>query len=179
MKIVGKDGNIMEVYGLLDQGSEVTLIEQRAADELGLEGEISKTQMGALPTCRLQVGRPAFNCTGVDYFGLIEVTIFRRKVKRWGCLFTCLTTRAVHLEMAYTLDTDSFLAAMLRFEQRRGTPAAYYSDRGTNFVGAQNELRECLDRLDEKRIHERLSLRHVKWVFNPPGAPHFGGAWER
>ena len=74
--------------------------------------------------------------------------------------------------------TDSILAAMLRFEQRRGTPAAYYSDRGTNFVGAQSELRGCLDRLDEKRIHERLSLRQVKWVFNPPGAPHFGGAWE-
>ena len=44
MEIVGKDGNIMEVYGLLDQGSEVTRIDQRAADELGLEGEISKTQ---------------------------------------------------------------------------------------------------------------------------------------
>ena len=95
-----------------------------------------------------------------------------------GLSITCLTTRAVHLEMAYTLDTDSFLAAMLRFEQRRGTPAAYYSDWGTNFEWAQNELRECLDRLDEKRIHERLSLRQVKWVFNPPGAPHFGGAWE-
>ena len=143
-----------------------------------LSVKAASPQMSALPTCRLQVGRPAFNCTGVDYFGPIEVTIFRRKVKRWGCLFTCLTTRAVHLEMAYTLDTDSFLAAMLRFEQRRGTPAAYYSDRGTNFVGAQNELQGCLDRLDEQKIHEKLSLRQVKWVFNPPGAPHFGGAWE-
>ena len=144
-----------------------------------LSVKAASPQMSAIPTCRLQVGRSAFNCTGVNYFGSIIVTNFRRKLKRWGCLFTCLTTRAVHLEMAYTLDTDSFLAAILRFDQRRGTPAAYYSERGTNFVGAQKELQGCLDRLDEKKkIHERLSLRQVKWVFNPPGAPHFGGAWE-
>ena len=57
--------------------------------------------------------------------------------------------------MAYTLDTDSFLAAILRFDQRRGTPAAYYSERGTNFVGAQKELQGCLDRLDEKKKNTR------------------------
>ena len=135
--------------------------------------------MAALPSHRLQPFQPAFARTGVDFFGPIEVNIFRRKVKRWGCLFTCLSSRAVHLEMSYSLDTDSFLSCMSRFENRRGTPAAYYSDNGTNFIGAENELRACLERLDQENIHIQLSRRGVSWNFNPPAAPHFGGSWER
>ncbi|KFD67444.1 hypothetical protein M514_20480 [Trichuris suis] len=99
-------------------------------------------------------------------------------VKRWACLFTCLTTRAVHLEVAYTLDTDSFLSVLFRFEQRRETPAAYWSDNGTNIVGAKREIQECIQRLDHGKIAETLSIRRVSWHFNPPEAPHMGGAWE-
>lgn len=84
--------------------------------------------MVPLPACRMQPGLPAFSRS-------FEVTILWRKVKRWGCLFTCLTTRVVHLEMAYTLDTDAFLSALLRFEQQRGTPAAYYGDNGQTSPG--------------------------------------------
>lgn len=134
--------------------------------------------MADLPPCRIASSIPAFTNVGVDYFGPIEVIIFRRRVKRWACLFTCLSTRAVHLELSYTLDTDSFLATLIRFESRRGTPAAYYSDNGTNFVGAQGELRECLERLKQKKIVSALSLREVKWTFIPPATPHAGGAWE-
>ncbi|KFD55425.1 hypothetical protein M513_00636 [Trichuris suis] len=80
--------------------------------------------------------------------------------------------------MAYSLDTQSFLAAMLRFEHRRGTPAAYWSDKGKNFVGANRELFKCLQRLDQVKITENLSVRRVAWNFIPPSAPHMGGAWE-
>ena len=86
--------------------------------------------------------------------------------------------RAVHLEMAFFLDTDVFLSALLRFEQPRGTPAVYYSDNGTNFTGAQKELKDCLTRLDSSKIRDKPSSRRIEWHFNPPGAPHFGGAWE-
>ncbi|KFD49170.1 hypothetical protein M513_09994 [Trichuris suis] len=135
-------------------------------------------KMAALPKFRLTPGLPAFTHCGVDYFGPFEVNIFRRMVKRWACLFTCLITRAVHLEVAYTLDTDSFLSALFRFEQRRGTPAAYWSDNGTNIVGAKWEIQECIQRLDHAKIAEILSIRRVTWHFNPPAAPHMGGAWE-
>ena len=135
--------------------------------------------MASLPSFRLQHHLPAFTHTGVDYFGPISVTIFRRKVKRWGCIFTCLSSRAVHLEMAYALDTDAFINAMFRFEHRRGTPAAYHSDNGTNFVGADRELAECLKRMDQSKIAARLGNRGTKWIFNPPASPHFGGVWER
>ena len=80
--------------------------------------------------------------------------------------------------MAYSLETDSFLSTLIRFENRRGVPATYYSDNGTNFVGAKGELEDCLLKMDQQKIIESLSLRRVKWIFNPPGATHFGGAWE-
>ncbi|KFD47057.1 hypothetical protein D918_09702 [Trichuris suis] len=96
--------------------------------------------MASLPLAGITPGLPVFTNCGVDYFGPFEVIVFRRRVKRWACMFTCLASRAMHLEMAYSLDTDSFLAAMFRFEQRRGTPAAYWSDNGKNFVGADREL---------------------------------------
>ena len=72
-------------------------------------------------------------------------------MKRWACLLTCLTSRAVHLELAHSLSTDSFINCMLRFEARRGVPREYFSDNGTNFVGAVNELAKCLQELDQTK----------------------------
>jgi hypothetical protein len=113
--------------------------------------------MAALPAARLQVFQPPFACTGVDYFGPIEVKLFRRSVKRWGCLFTCLTTRAVHLEMAYALDADSFICAYENFRVARGTPKFIHCDNGTNFKGGQSELAEALERLNHS-IHNGTEL---------------------
>jgi hypothetical protein len=135
--------------------------------------------MAALPSARLQVFQPPFACTGIDYFGPIEVTLFRRVVKRWGCLFTCLTTRAIHLEMAYALDADAFICAYENFRVARGTPKIIYADNGTNFVGGKNELAEALERLNQSQIYNHLALEGVEWRFNPPAAPPFGGSWER
>ena len=122
-----------------------------------------KTLMAPLPAFRLQPGLPAFARTGVDYFGPIETKVLRSTVKRWGCLFTCLSSRAVHLEMAYSLESDSFIACLSRFELRRGTPLSYHSDNGTNFVGAHNELAEGLKRLNQEKIESHLARREVKW----------------
>ena len=135
--------------------------------------------MAALPSYRLSALQTAFTHCGVDYFGPIEVIIYRRKVKRWGCLFTCLSTRAVILEMAYTLETDSFLSCLIRFESIYGTPVSSRSDNGTNFVGAVHELKDCLRHLDQSKITDQLGQRGVAWNFNPPAAPYFSGAWER
>ncbi len=135
--------------------------------------------MAALPESRLKIGYPAFTYTGVDYFGPIKVTIFRRTIKRWGCLFTCLTSRCVHLEMAYSMDTSSFIAALNRFQNCLCVPPSYHGDNGTNFVGAQRELAECLQNLNQHAIQRDLNRQPSKWVFNPPAAPHFWCSWER
>ena len=76
----------------------------------------------------------AFANFGVDYFGPFTVKIGQRNEKRWCCLFTCLTVRAVHIDIVPKLDTDSCLNAIMRFIARRGKPIKMISDNGTNFV---------------------------------------------
>ncbi|XP_040175609.1 uncharacterized protein LOC120908540 [Anopheles arabiensis] len=135
--------------------------------------------MGELPECRLSPCTRPFTFTGVDYFGPFTVVNGRKTEKRWGVLFTCLVVRAIHIEVAHTLSTSSCILALRNFIARRGTPNEIVSDRGTNFVGANRELQEGLKDINMSKIVEELNLTSVKWTFNPPGAPHFGGAWER
>ena len=90
-----------------------------------------------------------------------------------------MSTRAYHLELVDDLSTDHFIMALRRFIARRGRPQNIYSDNGTNFVGANNKLQQCIRQLNEERIQDFCAPKEVKWNFNPPSAPHFGGAWER
>lgn len=122
---------------------------------------------------------PPFTNVGVDYFGPIQVKRGRTTLKRYGVLFTCMTSRAVHIEVASSLDTDSCIDALRRFICRRGQVKLIRSDNGTNFVGAQRELKEALCILNQHRIQEALLQKGIKWSFNPPGASHHGGVWER
>ncbi|XP_053667342.1 uncharacterized protein LOC128716760 [Anopheles marshallii] len=135
--------------------------------------------MGDIPRQRVAVSQRAFTYTGLDYFGPIFVVVGRHSEKRWGALFTCLTTRAVHLEVAHALTTASCILAIRRFIARRGSPREIISDRGTNFVGAAKELKVALKDVDENALKLRFSGPELKWKFNPPAAPHFGGSWER
>src|SRR5665811_1126111 len=128
--------------------------------------------MGELPAGRLQSRISPFTYTGVDYFGPYLVTVGRSRQKRYGALFTCMTTRAVHLEVAHSLETDSFLMALNRFTSRRGLPQHIYSDNGTNFKGANNELKECLRQLDGTRIYDEMANKGITWHFIPPMSPH-------
>eukprot|EP00117_Sycon_ciliatum_P011863 scpid57960/ scgid13154/ len=92
-------------------------------------------------------------------------------------IFTCLQSRAVHLEMATSLDTDTFMNAFMRMTSRRGIPIEVVSDNGANFVGAAREMRELMDAMEEDVVR-RAADKGIKWSFNPPAAPHFGGAHE-
>lgn len=135
--------------------------------------------MGQLPTCRLEPTiRPFIKC-GIDYFGPIEVTVKRSHEKRYGVIFTCMVTRAIHLELAHDLTTDAFIHIFRQFGCRRGFPEEIYSDNGLNFKGAERELTEMLQNLDQSKITQFWTMKHTKWKFNPPIAPHMGGVWER
>lgn len=100
-------------------------------------------------------------------------------MKRYGVLFTCLTSRAVHIEVAHSLDTSSCINALCRFLSRRGQVSVLQLDNGTNFIGAERELKESLKDLDQSKIQELMLRRGVKWIFNTPAASHHGGVWER
>uniref|UniRef100_A0A1B0DJC4 Uncharacterized protein n=1 Tax=Phlebotomus papatasi TaxID=29031 RepID=A0A1B0DJC4_PHLPP len=135
--------------------------------------------MGQLPLARLDVYQHPFTNTGLDFFGPIDTKLNRSRVKRYGAIFTYLTTRAVHLEVCESLTTDSCIMAIHRFVSRRGSPVKIISDNGTNFKGAKRELKEALKEIDQDRIGMDLSKRNIEWEYNPPSAPHMGGAWER
>ena len=135
--------------------------------------------MADLPRERLQERVFPFSNTGVDYFGPFEVKFMRKTMKRWCCLFTCLTTRAVHIEVVPSLEAETCLTAITRFIARRGKPATILSNNGTNFVGAAKEMRDCINAWNQSDIETSLAQKDIKWKFNPPGAPHFGGIWER
>jgi len=76
-------------------------------------------EMGQLPVHRLENTGYAFQNSGVDYFGPLFVTVKKSREKRYGVLFTCLSTRAVHLEVAHSLSTDACIMALERFTARK------------------------------------------------------------
>ncbi|XP_036329696.1 uncharacterized protein LOC118741829 [Rhagoletis pomonella] len=134
-------------------------------------------QMVPIPAARLASFAKPFTYTGVDYFGPIFVNVGRHKEKRWVVLFTCLTLRAVHFEIAYSLDTSSCIMCLRNFMARRGTPREIYSDNGTNFKATEKLVREKLIEIDFDKISVKYD--RIIWRFNPPSAPHMGGVWER
>ncbi|KAK7896104.1 hypothetical protein WMY93_021429 [Mugilogobius chulae] len=142
-------------------------------------GVAGQQQMADLPRDRVLPDDPPFTNTGVDYFGPFEVKRGRSMVKRYGVIFTCLTVRAVHLEMASSLDTDSFIHALRRFIARRGQVKILRSDNGTNFIGAERELKKAIQEWNVSKIEDSLQQHGIQWMFNPPSGSHHGGVWER
>ncbi|XP_062713271.1 uncharacterized protein LOC134290217 [Aedes albopictus] len=135
-------------------------------------------KMAQLPRIRITPFLRPFTFVGIDYFGPYFVKVGRSSVKRWVALFTCLTVRAIHMELVYGLTTDSCKKAIRRFIARRGAPQEIYTDNGTNFVGASRELQNEL-RVINTTMSSAFTDANTKWRFNPPAAPHMGGCWER
>ena len=140
---------------------------------------VAEQVMANLPEARVLPGEFPFASVGIDYFGPILTRINRSVVKRYGCLFSCMKTRAVHIEVASSLTVDSFIMALMRFISRRGKPIEIFSDNGTNFVGAEIELRKLIASWNQTRLSNEMLQRNIEWNFNPPSASHRGGVWER
>ncbi|XP_073835298.1 uncharacterized protein isoform X2 [Musca autumnalis] len=136
-------------------------------------------QMGLLPIDRVTPYVRPFTYTGLDYFGPVTVTIRRQREKRWVALFTCLTVRAIHLEIAADLSSDACLLCIRNFINRRGAPLVIRSDNGTNFVGIEKELNGEKGFIDNNVMTSSLSALGIQWKFNTPANPSEGGAWER
>lgn len=139
--------------------------------------------MGKLPASRLQPSR-CFEVTATDFGGPFILKESRRRkahtFKAYVCLFVCLSTKAVHLEAVTELSSEAFLAALDRMVSRRGICKTIISDCGTNFVGANRIMKNILAELRDHcpDIADGFATRGIKWKFNPPSAPHFGGIFE-
>ncbi|XP_050463467.1 uncharacterized protein LOC126857789 [Cataglyphis hispanica] len=139
--------------------------------------------IGDLPRLRVTPARPFWR-TGVDYAGLIQLRTTKGRGHRWYkafvAVFVCLSTKAVHLEVVSDYSAEAFLAALRRFTARRGLCRSLHSDCGTNFVGADAQLRAFFAASNpaQRQIADQLATDRIHWDFNPPSAPHFGGLWE-
>lgn len=142
-------------------------------------------KMSLLPYPRVNFERP-FLHVGVDFGGPIYVKASRYRTatyhKGYLCLFICLSTRAIHLELVSDLTTKAFILALKRFISRRGLCHTIYSDNATNFKGAHNELNELykmfINKNDYSEILNYTAHRSINWKFTVPLASHMGGIYE-
>jgi len=142
-------------------------------------------QMGMLPPSRTTPA-PTFDRVGIDFAGpFILKRGHTRKptlVKAYAVVFVCMATKAVHLDLCASLSTPDFIATLTRFVSRRGCPSHVFTDNGTNFLGAREEIRELQTLLESSKTRQAVtsfsSSNGIQWHNIPPRAPHFGGLWE-
>ncbi|XP_034192364.1 uncharacterized protein LOC117609795 [Osmia lignaria lignaria] len=131
--------------------------------------------MGQLPLCRVTTSRP-FTHIGVDYAGPLTLKTWKgrgaKTQKGWICVFVCFSTSAVYC--------TQLIAAYRRFTSRRSIAAAFYSGCGTNFQGADSQLKKLFTQStrENQDIAALLAEDGTQWHFNPPAAPHMGRKWE-
>ena len=103
-----------------------------------------------------------------------------RKVhKRYAVLFRCMSWRAVYIQDAFSLTTDSFINAYRRCVSITGKVNVLRSDCGTNFIGTEREIRHELDGIDKNKVRAHLLNDACEFKFNVPSASHAGGILER
>lgn len=139
---------------------------------------LEEQKMADLPEDRLEPSPPFTSC-GMDCFGPFMIRKGRKEFKRYGLIITCLCCRGIHVEMLEDMSTDCLINALRCFIAIRGAVRQFRCDQGSNFVGAKNELRECLKELDSERLEAFLAKRQCEFVFNSPSSSHAGGVWER
>lgn len=165
-------------YWILQGREAIKKYQYRCVDCQKWRAKPGVPKMADLPSARLRLYKPPFYSTGMDCFGPFSVKIVRRTEKRWGIVFKCLTTSCLHLDLLESLDTDAFLRSLRRFIARRGKPFELLCDNGTNFVGGDKEMKAAYEAM-MPQLREQLAEQQISFRFIPPGAPHFGGAWER
>ena len=128
----------------------------------------------------------AFIHIGVDYAGPFHLCLTTgrkpKTMESYVCVFICLSTKAIHLEMSSELSTALFLGALKRFVSRRGVPSTILSDGGRNFLGAKNEIEEIQTFLKSSNFNNAMTKyfveQEIKFTMNPPYSPHHGGIFE-
>lgn len=177
--------NIRQKFWILDGHNQVRKIVRNCVRCFRYRAKTIQYKMGNLPIARVRESVP-FLHTGIDFAGPFYIKERkyrnRNRIKVYVCIFVCMSIKAIHLELVSDLTSDGFIAALRRFTARRGLPVHIYSDNGTNFVGANNQLKElhALFNSDEHKdaTNRFASENRIVWHFIPPAAPHYGGLWE-
>ena len=133
--------------------------------------------MATLPEDRVESAEP-FSYCAVDLFDPFLIKEGRKELKRSGVLFTCMASRAVHIETANTLSTDSFINCLRRMMAIRGPIRQSRCDQGTNFVGAKSEFQREYKKMNHKKIETFLNSKgcdDIEFKMNVLSASHMGG----
>ncbi|GFW16552.1 integrase catalytic domain-containing protein [Trichonephila clavipes] len=145
--------------------------------------KICSQKMGDLPKERITPDK-VFNSTGIDLCGPFFIkNKYQRKgpeIKVYVCIFICLVTKAIHLEIISDLTSQALIAALKRFISRRGKCHKIFSDNGTNMIGANREIKALskLVRDREESLFAFFAEEGIEWSFIPPRSPNWGGLWE-
>ncbi|XP_021362691.1 uncharacterized protein LOC110456340 [Mizuhopecten yessoensis] len=148
-----------------------------------LRGKLMHQKMADLPEERLTPG-PPFTTVGVDVYRPWEVVTRKTRggeanSKRWAVMFTCMTTRATHIEVIEDMSASCFINALSRLIVIRGPVKTLWSDRGTNFVGAASLIKAHVIHIESPPVQTCLKNLGIVWRFNSPHSSHMGGVWER
>ncbi|XP_065918796.1 uncharacterized protein [Dysidea avara] len=128
-----------------------------------------------LPEIRTCESDP-FSITGIDFTGALYVRNSSTESKVYVCLFTCATTRAIHLEIVTDLSVETFFLAFRRFASRRSLPQILVSDNASTYTAAAEKLQRLLQ---SDHLADMLGRQGVQWCFIPKRAPWYGDWWER
>ena len=116
-----------------------------------LRAKLGIQKMAYLPSSIL-MEVPPFTYCGVDMFGPFIIEQRQSEIKRYGAKLTCMNSRAVHIDVTHSLDTDSFMQALRRMIAKRGNVRTIYSDTGRNFIRVENELKKAFEESDDRKI---------------------------
>ena len=139
----------------------------------------SKQKEGDLPYDRLAVVAPFTNC-GIDAIGPFHLTHKLRGTKKQFVLIACcMSTRAVTLMPLRDMTSSAVINALVKIHAQFPALKRIYSDNGSNFVGANREIREAAAKWNEEEINKELEFHQLEWIFGPAYCGSAGGAWER
>ncbi|XP_072403133.1 uncharacterized protein [Diabrotica undecimpunctata] len=177
--------NVRLKFWPLDGLRQIKRIIQNCLTCYRFNAQVASQIMANLPRERVQIARPFIN-VGVDFGGPFPIKTSKLKraplTKAYMTVFVCLATRAVYVELISSLSTEAFLLTLKRFIARRGNPSIIFSDNGTNFLGAKNQLKELYELLlkgdTSESIRSFATSCQIQWKFIPPRSPHHGGIWE-
>ena len=158
----------------------VRKIRQRCYKCKLLNKKYAQQIMAPLPKTRV-IPMPAWTNTSIDLFGPLEhVDLVKKRLKEkcWGVLFTCLVSRAVHIDLTQSYDTDSLLQTMRRFMAVRGCPQSFISDQGSQLIACHKELKTALELIDWDSIYGWCARKEIKWSFMPAQGQHMNGVAE-
>lgn len=142
-------------------------------------GPYKMPAMPPLPKSRVSEAQ-AFSRTGLDYLGPLYIRSSEGLKKTWVCLFTCLVTRAIHLELMHDMSAEEFLLGFRRFISVRGTPVEIISDNATQFKAASKVLESAWKQMTRcEDVQSYVSDSGIKWSYIVELAPWMGGFYER